>query len=162
MRYLSQIAIVFSLFVILGVTNATYAKSLKGVVELKGELGPCEVTKKLGIGDSIECKGGDEKKKVVAIVGDVPRYEEGATVIVKIKGKRRSKAVGRIKCAGKGALSPQALEECTKKDEYIIWLDQEKKGYVIIETEKGLFDKGDEGDSALLKAKAKRAVVEGC
>ena len=162
MKYISRIAFALFLLTFVGVASVSHAKGLKGVVKLKGEYAPCEIIKLLDMKGVSPCTGAQDRKKVVVVVGDVPNYDKGTTVIIKFKGKERVKGVGKIRCHEMGLMVPATIKKCVNKDEYIIWLDQDQKGHVVIETERGLFEKVHQGDKALLKARVKRAVVEGC
>lgn len=151
------------LFFILATT--TYAKGYKGVVKLRGHHGPCEVVEliKASQEPSVTCKQAGPKKDVIVVIGPHPRHmEEGATVILKFKGERRTKVMGRIGLTAKGMDAASFFKGCASKDECMIWIDEDNGFRMIIETEKPVFKRVNQGDAVILKTKTKRIVVEGC
>jgi len=161
MRSIWTFLAIIALFVM---ASTSHARGLKGVVKFHGHYAPCEVVKiiKAPKHPSVHCKRSGPKKDVIVVIGARPHLERGTTLILKFKGKDRTKVMGRISCVGKGIDVPAIIKECTSRDEYVIWIDEGNSAHIVIETEKPIFKRVNIGDTVILKAKVKRAIVEGC
>jgi len=163
-----KIIFILGSIAVIGMTiwaSTSHARGLKGVVQLRGHYAFCDVVNQIKVVNHprIACDANGPKRDVVVVIGDGPKLKEGAALILKFKGQKRTKVMGKVRCIGSLIEGPAALEKCTPKgDAYVIWIDEGSGRFIIIKTEKPVFEKVHVGDKAILKSKAKRTVVEGC
>jgi len=161
-RLLSTFIIFFTILLFMGI-QAAHAKGLKGTVQLKGEHGPCEIINTIKkVQTNGPCSPEEEKRKVIVVVGDEPCQEAGVTTVLRFKGERPFKVVGKVKRLGKGLSDKDLLKGVSPDSEIIIWLGDKGGAYILIKPKRSVLKKVDIGERVILKTKAKRMAIEGC
>lgn len=155
---------VVALALMISLYTPGHASGLKGVVKGKGQYGPCEIIRvvKEHVPKGIPCAKPGTRKKVILVFGDKTIDKVGTMVILKFKGQKRTKTVGRIRCFGPRLSGKAMCKGVEASGELLFWIEDGTGKHMIIEPEKSVFEKIDVGDRVILKTRVKRMVVEGC
>ncbi|OCC15508.1 hypothetical protein DBT_1255 [Dissulfuribacter thermophilus] len=155
---------VVALALLISLYTPGHASGLKGIVKVRGQYGPCEIIRvvKGHTPKGIPCAKPGTRKKVILVFGDKTIDKVGTMVILKFKGQKRTKAVGRIRCFRPRFSGKAMFEGVDASEELIFWIEDGTGKHMIIEPERSVFEKIDVGDRVILKTRVKRMVVEGC